>query len=95
MFTLSRKRTLKKESMATLKSRGKDIIPIGYPQGTVISIAIDGMLRHYKRDRNEKIIQRLKTILAHLEILDSCVFRQYKMPENRQSSSLFLKGIIT
>ena len=50
--------------MAKLKLRGKDLIAIGYPQGKVISIAIDVMLRHYKRERKDKVIQRLKTILA-------------------------------
>ncbi|WP_271768390.1 RtcB family protein [Aquimarina algiphila] len=49
--------------MAKLKLRGKDLIAIGYPQGKVISIAIDIMLRHYKRDRKDKVVQRLKTVL--------------------------------
>ncbi len=53
--------------MAKLKLRGKDLIAIGYPQGKVISIAIDAMLRHYKRERKDKVLQRLKTVLKDPE----------------------------
>lgn len=51
--------------MAKLKLRGKDLIAIGYPQGKVISIAIDAMLSNYKRDRKDKVLQRLKTVLKN------------------------------
>ncbi|MDY8138752.1 RtcB family protein [Aquimarina sp. 2201CG5-10] len=51
--------------MAKLKLRGKDLIAIGYPQGKIISIAIDIMLRHYKRERKDKVLQRLKTVLKN------------------------------
>lgn len=53
--------------MAKLKLRGKDLIAIGYPQGKVISIAIDVMLRNFNRDRKDKVLQRLKTILKNPE----------------------------
>ncbi len=53
--------------MAKLKLRGKDLIAIGYPQGKVISIAIDTMLRNYKRERKDKVLQRLKTVLKDPE----------------------------
>jgi len=53
--------------MAKLKLRGKDLIAIGYPQGKVISIAINSMLSHYKRERKDKVIQRLKTVLKNPE----------------------------
>ncbi|MFK7747058.1 MAG: RtcB family protein [Kordia sp.] len=54
--------------MAKLKLRGKDLIEIGYPQkGKVISIAIDVMLRNFKRERKDKVLQRLKTILKNPE----------------------------
>ena len=53
--------------MAKLKLRGKDLIAIGYPQGKVISIAIDSMLRNYKRERKDKVLQRLKTVLKNPE----------------------------
>ncbi|NER14388.1 RtcB family protein [Leptobacterium flavescens] len=53
--------------MAKLKLRGKDLIKIGYPQGKAIGIAIEVMLRHYKRENKEKVIQRLRTLLKDPE----------------------------
>ena len=54
--------------MAKLKLRGKDLIEIGYPQkGNVISLAIDAMLKHFRRERKDKVLQRLKTVLKHPE----------------------------
>ena len=53
--------------MAKLKLRGKDLIKIGYPQGKVISIAMELMLKHYKRTAKEKVLQRLKTVLKDPE----------------------------
>lgn len=54
--------------MAKLKLRGKDLIEIGYPQkGKVISIAMEIMLRNFKRERKDKVLQRLKTILKNPE----------------------------
>ncbi|AXG68766.1 RNA-splicing ligase RtcB [Kordia sp. SMS9] len=54
--------------MAKLKLRGKDLIEIGYPQkGKVISIAMEVMLRNFKRERKDKVLQRLKTILKNPE----------------------------
>lgn len=54
--------------MAKLKLRGKDLIAIGYPQkGKAISIAIDVMLRNYKKERKDKVLQRLKTVLKNPE----------------------------
>lgn len=53
--------------MAKLKLRGKDLIAIGYPQGKVISLAIDAMLRNYRRERKDKVLQRLKTVLKNPE----------------------------
>ncbi|NQY06588.1 MAG: RtcB family protein [Flavobacteriaceae bacterium] len=53
--------------MAKLKLRGKDLIALGYPQGKVVSIAIDAMLRNYNRERKDKVLQRLKTVLKNPE----------------------------
>jgi tRNA-splicing ligase RtcB len=54
--------------MAKLKLRGKDLIAIGYPQkGKAISIAVDAMLKHYRRERKDKVIQRLKSVLKDPE----------------------------
>ena len=53
--------------MAKLKLRGKDLISIGFPQGPAISIAMDVMLRNYRRERKDKVLQRLKTVLKNPE----------------------------
>ncbi|WP_353777224.1 RtcB family protein [Winogradskyella sp. 3972H.M.0a.05] len=53
--------------MAKLKLRGKDLIDLGYPQGKVISVAINAMLSNYKRERKDKVLQRLKTVLKNPE----------------------------
>ncbi len=50
--------------MAKLKLKGKDLINIGYPKGKIISITIDIMLKHFKKERKDKVLQRLKTILT-------------------------------
>ncbi|WP_248724444.1 RtcB family protein [Seonamhaeicola sp. ML3] len=53
--------------MAKLKLRGKDLIAIGYPQGKVIGIAVNSMLTNFKRERKDKVLQRLKTVLKNPE----------------------------
>lgn len=53
--------------MAKLKLRGKDLIKLGYPQGKVIGIAINSMLTNYRRERKDKVLQRLKTVLKNPE----------------------------
>lgn len=61
--------------MAKLKLRGKDLIALGYPQGKVISIAINLMLENYKRDSKDKVLQRLRTVLkAPEKYIDDGVF---------------------
>jgi tRNA-splicing ligase RtcB len=50
--------------MAKLKLRGKDLRAIGYPEGPVISIAMNIMEKNYKFEKEEKVMELLKTILA-------------------------------
>ena len=47
--------------MAKLKLRGKDLIDIGYPQNKSISIALDIMQKHYKKESKPKALDILRT----------------------------------
>ncbi|MEN0006907.1 MAG: RtcB family protein [Bacteroidota bacterium] len=49
--------------MAKLKLRGKDLLTIGYPQGPAIGMAINMMLKHYKRTPKEDVLALLKQVL--------------------------------
>jgi tRNA-splicing ligase RtcB len=49
--------------MAKLKLRGKDLIDIGYPQNKSISIALDVMQKHYKKESKPKALDLLKGVL--------------------------------
>lgn len=53
--------------MAKLRLRGKDLIDIGYPQNTSISIAMEVMLRNYKRESKDKVLSLLKEVLLDPE----------------------------
>jgi tRNA-splicing ligase RtcB len=50
--------------MAKLKLRGKDLRAIGYPEGPVISIAMNVMEKNYKFEREEDVMNLLRMILA-------------------------------
>jgi len=50
--------------MAKLKLRGKDLRAIGYPEGPVISIAMNVMEKNYKFEKEEDVMSLLKAILA-------------------------------
>ena len=50
--------------MAKLKLRGKDLRAIGYPEGPVISIAMNIMEKNYKFETEENVMELLKKILA-------------------------------
>lgn len=49
--------------MAKLKLRGKDLVKIGYPEGRAIGMAINMMLKHYKRSSLEEVLKILKKVL--------------------------------
>lgn len=49
--------------MAKLKLRGKDLRQIGYPEGPVISIAMNIMQREFKYSTNEEVMALLQNIL--------------------------------
>jgi len=50
--------------MAKLKLRGKDIRALGYPEGPVISIAMNIMEKEYKFEKEEVVMNLLSKILA-------------------------------
>lgn len=51
-------------SMAKLKLKGKDLRAIGYPEGPVISIAMNILERNYKHHTAEQALEILKAVLA-------------------------------
>ena len=53
--------------MAKLKLRGKDLIAIGFPQNKAISIGMETMLKHYKRETKESALDKLGEVLAKPE----------------------------
>jgi tRNA-splicing ligase RtcB (3'-phosphate/5'-hydroxy nucleic acid ligase) len=50
--------------MAKLKLKGKDLRAIGYPEGPVISLAMNIMERNYKHHSTEQAIEILKAVLT-------------------------------
>ena len=50
--------------MSKLKIQGKELRAIGYPQGPVISIAMNVMQKNYKHHGKEEVIEILKNVLA-------------------------------
>ncbi|HEV2478260.1 MAG TPA: RtcB family protein [Puia sp.] len=60
--------------MAKLKLRGKDLRAIGYPEGPVISIAMNIMEKQFKFEKEDKVMNLLKEILASpVEYADDAV----------------------
>lgn len=53
--------------MAKLKLRGNHLITIGYPQNKSISIALDVMQKHFKKESKEKALALLAAVLADPE----------------------------
>lgn len=43
---------------------GKDLIKLGYPEGRAIGIAINTVLKHFRRSEKEEIFTMLKNVLA-------------------------------
>jgi len=53
--------------MARLKLKGKELIRLGYPEGPAIGMAINMMLKHYKRSSKEEVMAILQSILEKPE----------------------------
>ena len=61
--------------MAKLKLRGKDLRDLGYPEGPVISIAMQVMEKNFKFEKEEEVMNLLKMILASpMEYENDAVF---------------------
>src|SRR5688572_8981129 len=54
----------KNKTMAKLKISGKELRAIGYPEGPVISIAMNIMEKNYKHEKKEDVMDLLKKILS-------------------------------
>src|SRR5882762_5696764 len=50
--------------MAKLKLKSKDIRAIGYPEGPVISIAMNVMEKNFKFEKEDNVMNLLRSILA-------------------------------
>jgi len=60
--------------MSKLKIQGKELRAIGYPEGPVISIAINVMQKNYKRNTKEEVMEILQKVLASpIEYKDDAV----------------------
>jgi len=60
--------------MSKLKIQGKELRAIGYPQGPVISIAMNVMQKNYKHHGKEEVMEILQKVLASpLEYKDNTV----------------------
>lgn len=54
---------IKERIMSKLKLTGKELRAIGYPEGPVISVAMNVMQKHYKHETKEDVMGLLKKIL--------------------------------
>jgi len=53
--------------MAKLRIRGKDLVQLGYPEGPAIGMAVNMMLKHYKRSTIDEVMEILKAVLEDPE----------------------------
>src|SRR5215210_6761842 len=51
-------------AMSKLKIQGKELRAIGYPEGPVISIAMNVMQKNYKHHGKEEVMEILQKVLA-------------------------------
>jgi tRNA-splicing ligase RtcB len=71
---VERRPSFQNQKMSKLKLRGKDLRAIGYPEGPVISIAMNIMEKHYKHEKEEIVMNLLRKILASpVEYADDAV----------------------
>jgi hypothetical protein len=64
----------KKNKMSKLKITGKELRAIGFPEGPVISVAMNVMQKKYKHQGKEEVMELLKKVLASpIEYKDDAV----------------------
>ncbi|TWI81447.1 tRNA-splicing ligase RtcB [Lacibacter cauensis] len=75
--------------MSKLKIAGKELRAIGYPEGPVISIAMNIIQKQYKHTAKEEVMELLKAVLASpANYLDDAVLAliaKQLMPEEKES----------
>jgi tRNA-splicing ligase RtcB len=75
--------------MSKLKISGKELRAIGYPEGPVISVAMNVMQKKYKHHTKEEVMELLKAVLASpANYLDDAVLAliaKQLMPEEKES----------
>lgn len=75
--------------MAKIKISGKELRAIGYPEGPVISVAMNVMQKKYKHHTKEEVMELLKAVLASpANYLDDAVLAliaKQLMPEEKES----------
>ncbi len=60
--------------MSKLKITGKELRAIGFPEGPVISVAMNVMMKNYKHHKKEDVMEILKSVLASpVEYMDDAV----------------------
>src|SRR5688572_23647349 len=74
--------------MSKLKISGKELRAIGYPEGPVISVAMNVMQKNYKHHTKEEVMELLKAVLASpANYLDDAVLAliaKQLMPEEKE-----------
>src|ERR1700744_801523 len=77
--------------MSKLKLNGKNLRAIGYPEGPVISIAMHIMEKTYQFEKEEKVMNLLKSILASpIEYADDAILgliAQQLMPKPKENNT--------
>lgn len=75
--------------MSKLKISGKELRAIGYPEGPVISVAMNVMQKNYKHHTKEEVMELLKAVLASpANYLDDAVLAliaKQLMPDEKES----------
>jgi tRNA-splicing ligase RtcB len=75
--------------MSKLKISGKELRAIGYPEGPVISVAMNVMQKNYKHHTKEEVMELLKAVLASpANYLDDAVLAliaKQLMPEEKEN----------
>lgn len=75
--------------MSKIKISGKELRAIGYPEGPVISVAMNVMQKKYKHHTKEEVMELLKAVLASpANYLDDAVLAliaKQLMPEEKES----------
>lgn len=51
--------------MKKLKLRGKELLKLGYPEGPAVGMAINMMLKHYKRSDKNEVLEVLQKVLQN------------------------------